>query len=734
MKLKTLPAFLFVFLALAISASAQIPERSGWWKFDDAADLVKAATGDPLFAVGALQSADGPIDGNKGVKVPLGAYLLMTHNLAPNGGGSMVNEYTLQIDFSIPEGNIWHTFFQTDLTNGDDGELFANTSNSLGVGTIGYSSKAVSPNTWYRMIVTVKNGEFIKVYVDGALWNDGAAQEIDSRFALAEKLIVFGDNDGDDGEIICSELGIWDVALDEEQVKSLGGATGERVPVRTKMGWWKFDDSADLLKADVGESLALTGTQQSVDGPISGNMAVKIDAGSYLKMNAGILPNGGGAAVNEYSLMIDFMVPEAGTWHAFYQTDITNESDADLFANTGNQIGTASTGYSDNTIEANTWYRMVVAVDNGEFYRIYINGELWLEGDKQEIDSRFALTNDVLLFADNDGEDGSIVCSEIAIWEVALTEAEVLELGSSPANQLPEKAGMWRFDDALNPMKATIGEDLIQHENVSITTGPAPGNLSVMVPSGSYLEMVHGIFGNGDGFMVNEYTLQIDFMIQETEAWHCFMQTDPVNTGDGDLFTNTSNKIGTAATSYTSNAVEANKWYRMVIVVKNGSYFKIFVDGEMWLGSAGQPVDGRYALAESLLMFADDDGEDGTIFCSELSIWDVPLTDEQVAQLGDVNTIPTAVADINMSNSDLGQNYPNPFRNATTFDYKIRKTGKVSFRVMDINGRTIKTIEKGTQDAGNYLLELNAGDMNEGIYFMQMKSGDKVSTRKFIVR
>jgi hypothetical protein len=53
---------------------------------------------------------------------------------------------------------------------------------------------------------------------------------------------------------------------------------------------------------------------------------------------------------------------------------------------------------------------------------------------------------------------------------------------------------------------------------------------------------------------------------------------------------------------------------------------------------------------------------------------------------------------------------------------------------MDINGRTIKTIEKGTQNAGNYLLELNAGDMNEGIYFMQMKSGDKVSTRKFIVR
>ncbi len=734
MKLKTLPAFLLVFLVLAMSAGAQIPERNGWWKFDDATSLVKATTGDPLLAVGVLQSVDGPIDGNKGVKVPKDAYLLMTHKLAANGGGSMVNEYTLQIDFSIPEGNVWHTFFQTDLTNGSDGELFTNTSNAIGVAAIGYSSKSLAPNTWYRMIVTVRNGEFIKVYVDGVLWNDGAPQDIDGRFALAEKLIVFGDNDGDDGDIICSELGIWDVALDEEQVKSLGGATGERVPVRTKMGWWKFDDNADLLKAEVGEPLTLTGTQQAVEGPVSGNMAVKIDAGSYLKMNTGILPNGGGAAVNEYSLMIDFMVPQAGTWHTFYQTDFKNESDADLFINNSNKIGTATTGYSDNTIDANTWYRMVITVKNGEFYRVYINGELWLEGDKQDIDGRFALTNDLLLFADDDGEDGTIVCSEVAIWEVALTDTEVLDLGSSPANRLPEKAGMWRFDDALNPMKAEIGTDLIQHGNVTITTGPAARNMSVMVPSGSYLEMLHGIFGNGDGFMVNEYTLQIDFMVPEANIWHCFMQTDPNNTGDGDLFTNTSNKIGTAATSYTTNTIEANKWYRMVVVVKNGSYFKIFIDGEIWLGSGGQTVDGRYALAESLLMFADDDGEDGTIYCSELSIWDVPLTDEQVVQLGDVNTIPTAITDISMNISDLGQNYPNPFRNTTTFDYKIRETGKVSFRVLDINGRIVKTIEKGTQDAGNYRLELNAGDMNEGIYFMQMNSGDKVSTRKFIVR
>jgi hypothetical protein len=621
------------------------------------------------------------------------------------------------------------------MTNGSDAELFTNTTNVVGVGALGYTSKAVAANTWYRMIVSVKNGEFFKMYIDGVLWLDGAAQDIDGRFGLAEKLLIFGDNDGDDGTINCSELGIWDVALDEEQVKSLGGATGERVPVRTKLGLWKFDDTADLLKAEIGESLVLSGTQESVAGPDEANKAVKIDAGSYLKMTTGILPNGGGALTNEYSIQIDFAVPQTGAWHAFFQTNAENSNDADLFTNTSDHIGTQATGYTANAITANKWYRMVVTVDNGEFFKIYLNGDLWLEGTKQDIDSRFALGSELLLFADDDGEDGTILCAEVAIWEVALTETEVLELGTDPVSPLPERMGQWKFDDVLNLMKATIGNDLVQNGNMTATTGPANHNLAVNVPSGSYLEMTHGMFGNGDGSLVNEYTLQIDFMIPEAGVWHCFFQTDPNNTGDGDFFTNTSNKIGTQATSYTADAIVANTWYRMVVVVKNGSYFKMFIDGTQWLSGAGQAIDGRYALAEKLLMFADEDGEDATIHCSEISIWDVPLTDEQVVKLGNATTIPTAVNDIQLSeNSDLGQNYPNPFNNTTTFEYRVREAGKVSFQVLDITGRVVREIEKGVQDAGKYKLEMSAENLNHGIYFMKMNAGKFTSTRKMIVR
>jgi len=737
MKLKTLHLIVLFALVINFAGYAEIPVRKGWWKFDDPANLAKAEVGSPLQIVGNLTSVDGPVAVNKAAEISKGNYLSMTHAMAANGGGTMVNEFSLQIDFSIPEKGIYHAFFQTDITNGGDAELFANTANSLGVSATGYSAKSITNDTWYRMIVTVKNGEFYRIYIDGVLWLEGTVQDVDGRFALAAKLLLFADDDGEDGTIRCSELGIWDVALDADQVLALAGAKGERVPVRTKLGSWKFDDPSNLLKADIGQPLTLTGTQLSVDGPEAGNKATKLDLGSYLNMTTGILPNGGGVMVNEYSLQIDFSVPEAGKWHAFFQTDPANASDAELFTkNSNNTIGTTATTYSTNAISANTWYRMLVTVKNGEFFKVYINGELWLDGAGQEIDGRFALATNLLLFGDDDGEDGMIYCSEISIWEVALTEQEIMDLGTDPANQLPDKMGQWKFDDVLNIGKATIGEDLVSTGTIKAVSGPTNKNLAAEVGVGSYFEMTHGIYGNGDGAMVNEYTLQIDFSIPEAGKWHAFFQTDPANAGDADLFTkNTNNTVGTSSTGYSVGAILANTWYRMVITVKNGSYFRIYLDGEPWLNSAGQPIDGRFALAEKLLIFADEDGEDGIIQCSELSIWEVALTEEQVKKLGNATTIPTGIKDMQISeNNDLAQNFPNPFSDNTTFKYQVRETGNVSFHVIDITGREVKVINEGLKTAGSYSLQMKADNLIDGIYFVQMKAGKRTDTRKIVIR
>ena len=731
---KNLLIVLLLFLS-SVASMAQIPDRKGWWKFDDPSDLLKAEIGSPLQSAGNLPSVDGPAAGNKAIELSVGNFLTMNHGIAGNGGGSLVNEYTLQIDFSVSETGIWHSFMQTDDTNANDADLFINTGNSVGVSATGYSAKGVASNYWYRMIVSVKNGESFKIYIDGTLWLDGAIQDVDGRFGLLNTLLLFADNDGEDGTIQCSEVGIWDFALSADDAKSLGGATGARVPERTRQGWWKFDDTKNLLLAEIGKPLQISGSQTSVSGPSAENKATKIEPGSYLKMTSDIMPNGGGAKVNEYSLQIDFSIPQSKTWHSFIQTDQTNASDADLFTNTGDAIGTASLTYSDNTIQADTWYRMVLSVKNGEFFRVYVNGELWLDAPGQEIDGRYALENVLLLFADNDGEDGTILCSELSIWEVALNETEIAELGSNPSILIPERAGWWKFDDPLNLMKGEIGYDLIPTGTNASIPGPVAGNKAIEVASGDYLTMIHGIYGNGDGYMVNEYSLQIDFMIPEAGIWHAFIQTDALNGGDADLFTNTSNSIGTAQTSYTANTISANTWYRMVITVKNGYFFRIYINGELWLDGTGQSVDGRYALADKLLLFADDDGEDGLINCSEIAIWDVPLNPDEVSKLGDATTSVTGISakSLGGNQSQLGQNYPNPFNSSTVFPYQINKTGQVTFRILDLNGKEIRRIDRGTEAAGKYNLQISSEKLNSGIYFLQMQSDNHTITRKMII-
>ncbi len=201
------------------------------------------------------------------------------------------------------------------------------------------------------------------------------------------------------------------------------------IPVRK--GWWKFDTPADLTKAEAGygTSLTLSGSQTAASGPDAGNGAVTIGTGSYYKMYHGIPANGGGSYVNEYTLMFDVKIDAAGSWHSFFQTNTSNSNDADFFINTSGNIGVAAVGYSGYSVVPGQWYRLVLSVKNGDHFTGYLDGKPFLSGEIQEIDGRFSLENPLLIFADEDGEDGAITCAELAIWNKALDASQAAELG-----------------------------------------------------------------------------------------------------------------------------------------------------------------------------------------------------------------------------------------------------------------------------------------------------------------
>ncbi|MFH1194259.1 MAG: metallophosphoesterase [bacterium] len=217
--------YLLLFLVFGSLLYSQDSIQKGWWKFDDSSNPLKAEPGfgSDLQLVGTHQTINGPEVGNGAIKIGVGSYYKMKHEILPNGGGALVNEYSIQIDFRIPALDGWHCFFQTNPSNNNDGDCFVNTGGNIGVAATGYSSYAVAPNEWYRLVLSVKNGTQYKYYLEGQLLNNGIIQEVDGRFALDSLLLVFADEDGEDKEIDCAELAIWDYALTLEEAQTLGG-------------------------------------------------------------------------------------------------------------------------------------------------------------------------------------------------------------------------------------------------------------------------------------------------------------------------------------------------------------------------------------------------------------------------------------------------------------------------------------------------------------------------------
>jgi hypothetical protein len=214
-------------------------------------------------------------------------------------------------------------------------------------------------------------------------------------------------------------------------------------------GLWEFNAS-DPLSAAVGAPLEIVGSAQNIAGISAEDGTISIGEGSYYICRHGIAPNGGGAKVNEWTLLIDFWYPPSSLsdppngYNDLFQTDPTNADDSDWTIASSGAIGIGAVGYSDAfgyTTQATTWYRMIVVVDNGVRHDLYIDGVEIFKGNQQGIDGRFSLADTILLFAagnNQDGDDATINVSTVAIWNVPLSSNEIFTLGYAGESVFPE--------------------------------------------------------------------------------------------------------------------------------------------------------------------------------------------------------------------------------------------------------------------------------------------------------
>ncbi|MGZ4072395.1 MAG: PKD domain-containing protein, partial [Bacteroidia bacterium] len=79
------------------------------------------------------------------------------------------------------------------------------------------------------------------------------------------------------------------------------------------------------------------------------------------------------------------------------------------------------------------------------------------------------------------------------------------------------------------------------------------------------------------------------------------------------------------------------------------------------------------------------------------------------------------------------ENYPNPFNDNTTISYSIKKDAMVELSILDLLGNKIATIEKGNRATGGYSINWNSEGVAEGLYLLQLKVDNNISTKKLVI-
>jgi hypothetical protein len=82
---------------------------------------------------------------------------------------------------------------------------------------------------------------------------------------------------------------------------------------------------------------------------------------------------------------------------------------------------------------------------------------------------------------------------------------------------------------------------------------------------------------------------------------------------------------------------------------------------------------------------------------------------------------------------ELSQNYPNPFNPTTAITYSIPQNSFVTLKVYDILGSEVAELVNGQVEAGVHKVNFNAFNLNSGVYFYTIKTGNFSETKKLML-
>lgn len=196
------------------------------------------------------------------------------------------------------------------------------------------------------------------------------------------------------------------------------------------------------------------------------------------------------------------------------------------------------------------------------------------------------------------------------------------------------------------------------------------------------------------------------------------------------------------------------------LTIPNESYFTnmsltwtpVIVNGTLSgtvTSAGGTPISGAVIMAGSYSVFSAANGSYSLVLSPGL--WNVScIVDGYVTQevsnvqitAATTNTLNFSMAPVSIEDEvntsaplKLSQAYPNPFVDTTVLNFGAKIPGVVNATVFDVKGRRIRSLKTdsatsvtwdGRDDAGRYCVN--------GIYFINVKSGNTQSSRKVILQ
>ncbi|MDE0043947.1 MAG: T9SS type A sorting domain-containing protein, partial [Candidatus Poribacteria bacterium] len=105
--------------------------------------------------------------------------------------------------------------------------------------------------------------------------------------------------------------------------------------------------------------------------------------------------------------------------------------------------------------------------------------------------------------------------------------------------------------------------------------------------------------------------------------------------------------------------------------------------------------------------------------------------------------IQLIVGDVRPEQTQLAQNFPNPFNPETWMPFQLSQSSAAAIQIYDVSGRLVRTLDLGFKPAGFYMTRTTAAYWDgrnsvgekvvSGIYFYTLKTDEFAATRKMLI-